>query len=43
MGIQCIGGFADMSGGKSSVQEDRIKALVGIKCTGVLRIMTGEE
>ena len=46
MGIQCTGGFADMTGGKSSIHKDKIKALVGgvlvgIKCTEVLRKATG--
>ena len=32
--------FTDMSGGKSSeAYEDRIKASVGIKCTGALRVV----
>ena len=37
---QCTGGFVNMSRGKSSIQEDRIKALVGIKCIGAPRIVT---
>ena len=43
MGIQCTGGFANMSGGKSGTHEDSINALeggvlVGTKCIGAVRI-----
>ena len=44
MGIQCTGGFANMSEGKLRTYNNRIKALmgrvlVGIKCTGTVRII----
>ena len=43
VGIQCTGGFANMSGGKSGTHEDSINALeggvlVGTKCVGAIRI-----
>ena len=45
VGIQYTGGLADMSGRKLKTHEDIIEAfvgriLVGIKCAGVVRIVT---
>ena len=48
MGIQCTGGFANISGGKPGAHEVSIKALedgvlVSNKCIGTIKIVTMEK